>query len=216
MLNNPFLPAPGAARAWAEGFTKGFAAISSPEPGENVSGDDVDAFNQGVVAGEESSRSGIGLGNPCIAASEEHGPLHVPGMTINALEIAHGVWEARHLAKLAAGVASVAVALIELAVTLPVHMLPPEQVLPSLAQPMIDELASYGMEPIELFCGAGLDPGETDCEIRVSPIFPSMDLARQAAIGMGRPQWVVVSWSPRTDQSSSRSHSFDIADSGVL
>jgi hypothetical protein len=215
MLSNPFLPAPGAARAWAEGFTKGFAAINSPEPGENVSGEDIDAFNQGVVAGEESSRSGIGFGDPCIAASEEHGPLHVPGMTINALEIAHGVWEARHLATLAAGVASVVVALIELAVTLPVHTLPPEQVLPSLAQPMIDELVSYGMEPIELFCGASLDPGESGCEIRVSPIFPFMDLAREAAIGMGRPQWVVVSWSPITDQSSSRSHRFDIVDSGL-
>ena len=214
MLSNPFLPAPGAARAWAEGFTKGFAAINSPEPGDNVSGEDIDAFNQGVVAGEESSRSGIGFGDLCIAASEEHGPLHVPGMTINALEIAHGVWEARHLATLAAGVASVVVALIELAVTLPVHVLPPEQVLPSLAQPMIDELVSYGMEPIELFCGASLDPGESGCEIRVSPIFPFMDLAREAAIGMGRPQWVVVSWSPITDQSSSRSHRFDIVDSG--
>lgn len=216
MLQNPFLPAPSAARAWAEGFTKGFAAISSPDPGANVLAEDIDAFNQGVVAGEESSRSGISLGDPCIAASEEHGPLHVPGMTINALEIAHGVWEARQLAKLAAGVASIAVALIELAITLPVHIQPPEQVLPSLAQPMIDELVSYGIEPIELFCGAGLDPVTTDCEILVSPLFPSMDPARQAAIRMGRPQWVVVSWSPRTDQSSSRSHSFDIADSGVL
>ncbi len=216
MLQNPFLPAPNAARAWAEGFTKGFAAISSPGPGANVLDDDIDAFNQGVMAGEESSRSGISFGDPCIAASEEHGPLHGTGVTINALEIAHGVWEARHLAKLAAGVASIAVALIELAITLPVHVQPPELVLPSLAQPLIDELLSYGIEPIELFCGAGLDPVATDCEIRVSPLFPSMDLARQAAIEMGRPQWVVVSWSPRTDQSSSRPHSFGIADSGVL
>lgn len=216
MLNNPFLPAPSAARAWAEGFTKGFAAISSPEPGENVASEDIDAFNQGVLAGEESSQSGISLGDPCIAASEEHGPLHVPGMVINAAEIAHGVWEARHLAKLAAGAASIVVALVELAITLPVHMLPPEQVLPSLAQPMIDELVAYGLEPIELFCGAGLDPTASDCEIRITPLFTILDSAREAAIAMGRPQWVVVSWSPRLDQSSAKTHSFDVVDSGVF
>jgi hypothetical protein len=215
MLQNPFLLAPSAASAWAEGFTKGFAAISSPEPGENVSAEDIDAFNQGVVAGEEGSRSGISLGDPCIAASEEHGPLHAPGMVINAAEIAHGVWEARHLANLAAGMASIVVALIELAITLPVHTLPPEQVLPKLAQPMVDELTSYGLEPIALFCGAGLDPTATDCEIRVTPLFTSRDLARQAAIAMGRFQWVVARWHPVTDQSSSESTIFEIVDSGA-
>src|SRR5215216_6585944 len=101
MLQNPFLPAPSAAQAWAEGFTKGFVAISSPEPSENVAAEDIDAFNEGVAAGAESAGTGISLGDPCLAASEEHGPLHVPGMVINAAEIAHGVWETRHLKTLA-------------------------------------------------------------------------------------------------------------------
>lgn len=208
MLQNPFLPAPSAANAWAEGFTKGFSSISSPEPSENVGSDDIEAFNQGVAAGEESTLSGISLGDPCIPASEEHGPLHVPGMLINGAEIAHGVWEARHLTKLAGGTASIVVALIELACTLPVHTLPPEQVLPGLGQPMVDALISYGIESMELFCGAGLDAAATDCEIRLSPLFTSFDQAHQAAIEMNRFQWVVVSW--RTDQSNS----FEIVDSG--
>lgn len=208
MLQNPFLPAPSAARAWAEGFTRGFAVISSPEPSENVGSEDIDAFNQGVAAGEESARSGISLGDPCIPASEEHGPLHIPGMVINAAEIAHGVWEARHLTKLAGGIASIVVALIELACTLPVHTLPPEQVLPDLGQPMVDALISYGLESMELFCGAGLDPTATDCEIRLSPLFTSFDQAHQAAIAMNRFNWVVARW--RTDQSNS----FEIVGSG--
>jgi len=208
MLQNPFLPAPSAASAWAEGFTKGFAAISSPEPGENVGSEDIDAFNQGVTAGEESARTGVSLGDPCIAASEEHGPLHVPGMAINAAEIAHGAWEARQLTTLAGGLAGILVALIELACTLPVHTLPPEQVLPNLGQPMVDALASYGLDSMELFCGAGLDATATDCEIRLSPLFTSLDQARQAAVAMNRFQWVVASW--RTDQSNS----FKIVDSG--
>jgi len=210
MIENPFLPSPIAASAWAEGFTKGFTAISSPEPGENVTAEDIEAFNQGVAAGEESARTGISLGNPCIAASEEHGPLHVPGMVINAAEIAHGVWEARHLRTLAGGMAGIVVALIELACTLPVHTLPPEEVLPSLGQPTVDVLASYGLESMELFCGAGLDATAADCEILLSPLFTSLEQARQAAITMNRFQWVVASW--RTDQSNS----FEIVDSGGL
>ena len=210
MIENPFLPSPSAASAWAEGFTKGFTAISSPEPGENVTAEDIEAFNQGVAAGEESARTGISLGNPCIAASEEHGPLHVPGMVINAAEIAHGVWEARHLRTLAGGMAGIVDALIELACTLPVHTLPPEEVLPSLGQPTVDVLASYGLESMELFCGAGLDATAADCEILLSPLFTSLEQARQAAITMNRFQWVVASW--RTDQSNS----FEIVDSGGL
>ena len=106
--------------------------------------------------------------------------------------------------------AGIVVALIELACTLPVHTLPPEEVLPSLGQPTVDVLASYGLESMELFCGAGLDATAADCEILLSPLFTSLEQARQAAITMNRFQWVVASW--RTDQSNS----FEIVDSGGL
>jgi hypothetical protein len=208
MLDNPFLPAPSMAAAWSEGFRKGLAAISSPEPGEDVGPDDIDAFNQGVAAGVESASQGMELGDPCIPASEEHGPLHGPGMAINGAEIAHGVWEIAHLRHLAAGVAGILVALIELAVTLPVHTLPPEDVLPGLGQPMVDALVAIGIDSMELFCGAGLDPTAADCEIQLSRLFVTSEQARDAAIAMNRFQWVVVSW--RTDQSNS----FRVVDSG--
>jgi hypothetical protein len=208
VIQNPFLPAPTAADAWAEGFTKGFAALSSPEPGETIAVEDLDAFNQGVLSGEQSARAGISLGEPCIAAAEEHGPLHTAGVAIDVAEIAHGVWEARHLKTLAGGIAGILVALIELACTLPVHTLPPEQVLPDLVQPLVDALVSRGVGSLELFCGAGLDAASTDCEICLTPVFTSLDQAREAAIAMNRSQWVVARW--RTDQSNS----FRIVDDG--
>lgn len=208
MLKNPFLPAPTQANAWAEGFTKGFAAQSSPEPSEEVGLGDIDAFNQGVEAGVAGCRDGIEFGDPCVPAAEEHGFAHAPGLVINAAEIAHGLWEARHLATLAAGVAGLLVAFVDLAVTLPVSTLRPEDVLPGLGQPIIDRLAAFGLDSMELFCGAGLDPEATDCEIRLSPLFNTEDQARQAAIDMQRSKWVVVSW--RTDQSGS----FRVTDSG--
>ena len=207
MLQNPFLPAPSQAKAWAEGFTKGFVSNSSPEPGEDVGPDDVDAFNQGVAAGLDSVNDGLDLDNPCVPALEEEGPGHSVGMAINAAEIAHGVWEARHLATLAGGLAGILLAFVELACTLPVHVLPPSQVLPPLLQSLIDMLASYGFDSVELFCGAGLDATAAGCEIRLTPLFISLDQARQAAIDMNRPQWIVVSW--RTDQSNS----FKVVDS---
>ncbi len=131
-------------------------------------------------------------------------------MAINGAEIAHGAWEIAHLGKLAAGFAGIAVALLELACTLPVHTLPADQVLPRLGQPIIDVLASYGLDSMALFCGAGLDATATDCEILLSPLFTSMEQARLAAIEMNRTDWVVASW--RTDQCGS----FEIVESGTI
>jgi hypothetical protein len=162
-----------------------------------------------VAAGVEGASAGLSLGEPCIAAFEEHGPLHGPAIAFNSAEIVHGLWETRHLTSLAGGLAGIVVALVELACTLPVHTLPPEQVLPSLGQPMVDELASLGIPSMALFCGAALDATQKDCEIRITPLFVSEDQAREAAIAMNRPQWLIASW--RTDQSGS----FQIVDSGL-
>jgi len=205
MITNPFLPSPSAASAWAEGFTKGFAATSSPEPGENVSADDIDAFNQGVATGEECVRTGLSLENPCIAALEEE-HLEAVHTVITNLEAAHVA--VGFATKIAEGFAGLAVMLIELACTLPVHTLPPDEVLDNLGQPIVETLVSYGIESMELFCGAGVDAGATDCEIRLTPFFTTFDQAHQAAIEMNRFQWVVASW--RTDQSNS----FEIVASG--
>jgi hypothetical protein len=198
MITNPFAQVPFKEAAWAEGFTKGLAAISSPEPSESISPEDADAFNEGVSAGADAASSGIPFPTPCMAALEGS---HHETMVFTGIEVAHSVWELRHLTTLAAGFAGIVVALIELAVTLPVHLLPPEQVLPSTAQSLIDKLAGFGVDSMEFFVGVGLDTGSQDCEMLASPLFITQDQARQAAIDMARPEWIVVSW--RTDQSNS-------------
>lgn len=202
MLSNPYLPSPSASKAWAEGFTKGFAAIASPEPSENIAAVDIEAFNEGVYAGSESAVSGLSLNeNPCIPALEEereHSAIHF--LTPSA-EIAHGLWEMRHLKTLGAGIIGILIGLVEVSCSATVHTKDPNKVMPKLGQLMIDALISYGMESMELFCGAGLDAGSEDCEICMTPLFSSFDQARQAAIDMNRQDWIVVSW--RTDQSNS-------------
>ena len=203
MITNPYLPSPAAAQAWAEGFVKGLAGPQySTEPPPEVAPDDVSAFAQGVMAGQQSAIDGFAPDEPCVnAAVETHNPGSDAGHLIDAAHILHGLWEARHLATLAGGLAGIAAGFIVLAATLPVQTLPPEEVLPQLGQSLVDALSAYGVDSLELFCGAGLDPSNVDCEIMMSPMFVSFDQARQAALAMGRPEWAVASW--RTDQSRS-------------
>ena len=107
----------------------------------------------------------------------------------------------RKLATLAEGIAGLAVAFVELACTLPKHTLPPEQVLPNVGQTVADTLSAFGVDSLELFCGAGLDATQEDCEIKLTPLFTALEPARNAVTAIGRPSWAVVSW--RTDQSGS-------------
>jgi hypothetical protein len=202
MITNPYLPSPGASNAWAEGFIKGFAGpIYTTEPPPNIASEDVVAYAEGVISGQQSAIKGLSFAGPCISAGEGHNAISEANHFINVLEIGHGAWEAVHLGKLVAGLTGVTVAFIELACTLPVHAQPPEQVLPNLGQTLVDTLSLYGLDSIELFSAAGLDPTSSACEIAVSPMFKSLDEARQAAAAMGRKDWVIVSW--RTDACSS-------------
>lgn len=202
MIMNPYLPSPSAATAWAQGFVRGFVGPEySTEPLVNISTDDASAYADGVIAGQQGAMDGLVFSDLCVSAREPHGFLAEPSHVINGLEIVHGTWEALHLSRLAAGLTGIAVSLIELACTLPVHMLPPEQVLPNLGQPIVETLSAYGVESLELFCAAGLDVTSHDCEILLSPMYKSLEQARRAAMAMGRDQWVVASW--RTDASNS-------------
>jgi hypothetical protein len=196
MTNNPFPSPSTSAVAWANGFFNGFSGPDhSVAPPADMADRDADAFNAGVLAGQQAAIDGLEFSDPCVPAAEEGSEAaHV----ITGVEILHGAWELRHLKSLGAGLAGIAVALFELACSLPKNTRPPEEVLPNLIQPLLDSLEAFGVGSLELFCGAGLDPLQADCEIRLTPLFRSLGQARDAATAMGRPKWAVVSW--RTDQ----------------
>jgi hypothetical protein len=200
MIQNPYLPMPSAAAAWAEGFAKGFLAVSSSEPGETVAPEDYQAFNEGVAAGEQAASSGLELDEPCISAAEEPPPgVHEAALVWDAVHFGSSFVE--HGPKLVRGTASLVVTFIELACSLPKHVQAPEQVLPEHAGSILNLLTNYGLDHLQLYCGAGLDVRATGCEIRLTPLFKTVDQARAAALEMARYEWVVVSW--RTDQSNS-------------
>lgn len=200
MLANPYESIPYKESAWAEGFCKGLSSLSSPVPSDQISEEDWDAFNDGVAAGADMVLNGVAADAPCIAALEGS-PGHIPGMVVDGVHLLHSGWEVVNTGKLFAGVGGLLMVVVSLVLSAH-HALPAEQVLPQLGDEIAAKLASYGAGSLELFCGVTLDLSSEDCTMWLTPLYLSLDQARDAAIGAaGEGGWLVVSW--RTDQSNS-------------
>jgi hypothetical protein len=200
---NPYAgnPSPSRPDAWGRGWLGGFAdpSLGIEPPADLENPDDADVYSEGVQAGRQAAIDGIPPDQVCIAAAEPS-----PGETfehmVTGAETLHAAWEIFRLGKLAAGVAGLVVVLIEVGSS-GKHTLPPEQVLPGVASPLLETMQDYGFSNIEVFCGAGLDPLAEDCEIQLTNMYSSLSSARDATVRLGRSEWVVVSW--RTDQCGS-------------
>lgn len=200
MISNPFDFVPFKEAAWAEGFCKALAAISSPSPSESISEEDFDAFNMGVATGADTFVNGIPFDAPCVAALEGS-PGHGVGLAVDGAHLLHSGWEAIHLAKFAGAFASVLLVIVSIGTSAHVS-LPANQVLPELGQNITNKLVSLGAGSLEFFAGVSLDLSSEDCTMLMSPLFLSLSAAEKAAMYAGRPDgWLVVSW--RTDQSNS-------------
>ena len=202
MVENPYIghPSPSLADAWAMGFVRGYADSSVPiDPPEDMDENDGTAYSEGIQAGRQGAIDGLDLGK-CIPAGEPH-PGEAFEHFVTGAEVLHGLWEIRKLATLAAGVAGLVVALVEIGcsgrVVLPLN----QTMLPDAATPLLDAMDAYGVGSLEIYAGIGRDPLSEDCEIALTGLFPSLSDARDAAMALGRPDWLVVSW--RTDQCGS-------------
>lgn len=199
MISNPYLPSPQKASAWAEGFIKGFIAQSSPEPSSEVGAEDIEAFNEGVQSGVEAQDNGLMFAPECAAASNSTEDTEALKHWFEGFDTAAEVIEGG--AGLVGALSGLILPFCLFLITAPVGTLPPEQVLPTLAQPLVDDLAAMGVGSVELYCAVGIDPTAHDCEFRLSPLFLKIDQAQSAAQAMGRQRWIIVSW--RTDQCGS-------------
>ncbi len=201
MLQNPYSPTPSKAAAWNEGFSKGFASSASPSPSAAVSADDTDAFNDGVSAGLDAQTNGIDLGLSCIEAADSDESTETADSWLEGGErlsgLAHALTEMKVGAFFEAALTSIVLTLI----VNPLGTQAPDQVLPALQQPLIDSLASMGLDNFALFCGIGVDPTADGCQFKATPFFRTQDAAQSAATALGRPTTTVVSW--RTDQCGS-------------
>ncbi|RWA20310.1 hypothetical protein MELE44368_17595 [Mycolicibacterium elephantis DSM 44368] len=182
------------------GFVSGYADVSIPlDPPDEMDANDGTAYSEGVQAGRQGAIDGLDIGR-CISAGEPspgEGFAHL----ITGAEILHGVYELVALAKIAAGVAGLVVALIEIGASARAVLPLNQTALPEAADPLLEAMDAYGVGSLEVFAGIGRDPLSHDCEIQLTGLYPSLDDARSAALAMERADWLIVSW--RTDQCGS-------------
>lgn len=204
-LQNPFLEVPQVespqSRSWALGFAFGFQgpAESSMAPTE-IAPEDADAFDQGVLAGQDAAINGLEFPNVCV-------DLHSEGPSVPHLAVDGTVEGGLTIFELAKG--AFAGALLEgvlmvvmLSISLETFSDDPDEALAGQASALQRTLQRLGIEnSMELFLGGAVDTSNFGCELMMTPVFRTLEAASASARGLGRPQWIVTSW--RTDQSNS-------------
>lgn len=202
-MQNPYLTPPQVespqSRSWGMGFIFGFQGPphSSMTPGD-VETEDLDAFEEGVRAGQDAAINGLELRETCLDMNVE-GPtvLHVATSVPEAL-ISLGEFFVKKAA--AGGVLSAALFVVELSIALETFADPPEDTIRQGAETLQGQLQQMGFTgAMELFIGGGVDLSATGCEMKLTAIFRTEVDAAAAARALGRQHWLVSAW--RTDQS---------------
>jgi hypothetical protein len=209
MLENPFLSVPQVdgpkPRSWAMGFTYGFrgAAESTIAPAD-LQPEDVDAFNVGILAGQDCAINGLSIAESCIDLKVEH-PTIASISTESGFDAVMFVRDVAltFMTRAFAGAVAGGIGLVaSLSLSLESFNDDPATSLEERADALQKQLQSLGFDAsMNLFIGGGVDLSVSQCELLVSPIFPNQAAAAIAAKAFNRPNWLVVSW--RTDQSNS-------------
>lgn len=206
MLQNPFLTLPQVespqSRSWAMGFAFGFQgpAQSTMTPAE-IQPEDADAFNLGVLAGQDASINGLSLAQACVDLNSE-GPS-VPHFVTDVVgEGGMAVFSAAELGfHLSGAVAEGILLVVNLSIALETFSDDPDTALEQQAGALQQQLQRVGIEnSMELFIGGAVDPSVLGCELMLTSIFRSQDAAANAARALMRPKWLVAAW--RSDQSN--------------
>ncbi len=203
MIANPFLTPPQIespqSRSWAMGFAFGFQGPeeSSITPAE-INPEDADAFDQGVLVGQDAAINGLSLATACVDLNAK-GPT---GPHLLATEGPEGGILLYSLigTHFVAAVAESVLLIVTLSIALETFFDDPDVALAERAAALKQRLEEMGFKaPMELFIGGAVDTTQPGCELMVTPVFRSEQAATAAARATGRPQWLVISW--RTDQS---------------
>lgn len=208
MLQNPFLTPPQVespkSRSWGRGFAFGFnGPPESVEPGTDFPAEDLDAFEQGVLAGQTAAIEGLQFfENPCVDLHRE-APPDWPELAWSGLDAWSVLRDLGEIAKKGMGGAifGAVATFIDLSIALQTHFDDPEAALEDHArrlQQLFGEMETTS--GVELFIGGAVDTNKRNCELQITPVFRNMDSAVSAAKAIGRPGPVLaVRW--RTDQS---------------
>ncbi len=200
MLENPFLTPPQVespqSRSWGRGFAFGFQGppADMPTPADI---EDTDAFQQGVVAGQQATESGLDFGSDVCVDLNKESPTGID-LVPSGFEVITVGREVAHAA-FGGAIFSAVLLIIDLSIGLQTHYDDPGEALQAAASALEQLLADMGInDSMELFIGGGVDTGVAQCELKLTPVFRSENAARSAAQALGRPKFLVVGWC--TDQ----------------
>jgi hypothetical protein len=179
------------------GFAFGFQGPEQSTMAQaDIQTEDADAFNQGVLAGQNAAISGLSLPQPCVDLHAEGG--FGPHLF---LDVPEGIMWIKDLGEgLAAGIGGSVIFFLNLSIALETFTDDPGERLTQAATALQSKLQHMGFDQsMELFIGGGVDTSQRGCELMLTPIFRSQDTATNSAKALGRNEWFVASW--RTDQS---------------
>jgi hypothetical protein len=211
-IENPYLRPPRVAgpksRSWGQGFSYGFQGPEySSIPTTDIHPEDADAFDEGVLAGQNASIDGIDLAQPCVNLNARRDnvflALAVDEVQLGgeaAINLTNYLFNLPVKLSLAGGILSGVMFLIDLSVALQTFSDDPETALQNGANRLQQQLHELGFgAPLELFIAGGFDLLQTGCELRLTGIHRHEETAVSAAQQLGRSQWFVAAW--RSDQS---------------
>jgi hypothetical protein len=197
MIENPFDRdpfEPSQAFAWGQGFLFGLTGpLESVDQAPDSITDDVrDAFNEGVLSGQDAAIHGLDIFPACID-TEEH--EHVPPEAELAIDVAGFVVE---VVKDAATPASAAfsmvfMTLVNIALAAH-HFTPASEVIDGLSQDFFGTIEALGRQDCDFFLGGAVDFDAKGCQLQLTPLFRTQSDARDAAVALGRPTFFVSQW----------------------
>jgi hypothetical protein len=218
---NPYLTPPqvesAESRSWAQGFLYGFQGPSqSTTPRNEIGTEDADAFDAGVLGGQDAAINGLAFDPTCVdlnaeapetfsQIAETHG--FMGGMTL--LDVFKAgyfkiVGDAAMAAKCTAGaIFGGIVDFVLISISLETFSDNPDEAIAQIGGKLQGLLQALGYDQgMQLFIGGGIDTSEAaaHCELQLTPIFRDQASATNAAKAMGRPNWLVATWDTNANQ----------------
>jgi hypothetical protein len=189
---------------WAMGFAWGFAGPAfSEDPPLVIAPEEVDIFNEGVLAGQQAAIEGLSVEPACVSLEQEVSSAAEGFMEgvhdFELIGIAYSAL-ARHFAN----------ATVEALVFAFLLMIPGPPPLNSITEfrrigrDIRDRLSELGLSNRSLFLAAGIDEEVAGCELQFTPIFTNLDGAREAVQWLGRAQWVIARWDANAPMSGAQ------------
>lgn len=195
-ITNPFDQepfAPSQALAWGQGFLFGMTGpLYSREQAPDSIGDDVrEAFEQGVLAGQQAAIDGLNIFPQCIDTEEQE---HVPLAAELGLEGAGFIADLVEGAKLAsAAFSTIFMAALDIALAAH-HFTPPEEVIYGITQQFFGTIENLGRDDCAFYLGGAVDLNVAGCQLQLTRLFRTQEQAHDAAVGLGRTLWFVAEW----------------------